>query len=213
MEEERQEKEEKLQELLRLAQEGNITAETEKIIGEICEKETQEDGDVQEEGRTVLTVFPADRMKICVPVREQEILSVKEGQKALVEVNAVPGTQLEGVVSQVGTQSEYAGGAVVYMAEVTVKTDGEEDFREGMSAAVRIQTERRRKRCFFRSRRCGRKKRGSSRIRKRIRKRESFQEGWRFRPETPTESRWKSWKGWKRGAWFITRKDDFSEKS
>ena len=140
LEGERQEKEEKLQELLRLAQEGNITAETEKIIGEICEKETQEDGEVQEEDWTVLTVFPADRMKICVPVREQEILSVREGQKALVEVNAVPGTQLEGVVSQVGTQAEYAGGAVVYMAEVTVKTDGGEDFWEGMSAAVRIQT-------------------------------------------------------------------------
>ena len=58
----------------------------------------QEDGEVQEEDWTVLTVFPADRMKICVPVREQEILSVREGQKALVEVNAVPGTQLEGVV-------------------------------------------------------------------------------------------------------------------
>lgn len=138
LEGERQEKEEKLQELLRLAQEGNLTAGEERMIGQINAKETGEDERQQEDAWTVFTSFPTDEMRIRVPVREEEILTVKEGQKAVIEVNAVPGLELEGVVSQVGTQAEFERGNVTYTAEITVKT--EEGLREGMSAAVRIHT-------------------------------------------------------------------------
>ena len=97
-----------------------------------------------DEKDTVSTMNPVaylidtSMMELKVDVDEIDIASVKPGQKAVVEVDALPDLELEGKVNLISDVSKQEGGVVIY--EVKVRFDVAEDsgLRGGMSANTDI---------------------------------------------------------------------------
>ncbi len=102
-----------------------------------------------DEQDTVSTINPIvhlidpSMMELKVDVDEIDIADVKMGQKAVIEVDALPDLELDGEVSFISQLPKEEGGVIIF--EVKVRFDAPEDsgLKGGMSASIDIVTKER----------------------------------------------------------------------
>lgn len=92
----------------------------------------------------ILTVADLSAMEAQVNVDENDIMSIAIGQPAEIEVDALPGQTLHGVVSEIGSSAISAGaGTSEQKTEFEIKvaiTDPPKTLRPGMTASANIIT-------------------------------------------------------------------------
>lgn len=87
----------------------------------------------------ILTVAPQETMFITIEADELDILSLREGQSAVVTLDALEGRSYTGIVTSVDLTGTNEGGNTKYTA--TIALDKTDDMLEGMNASVRIETD------------------------------------------------------------------------
>ena len=99
-------------------------------------------GTAQMAGTEVLIVADLNSMEARVDVGEIDVVLIKPGQKATLEVDAFRDRKFTGVVTEIANSSRVtaatAQDAVRY--EVKIRVDGNETFRPGMSVTAEIET-------------------------------------------------------------------------
>ena len=102
-----------------------------------------DEGDTVSTTVTIIHLMDLTSMELKVEVDEIDIPAVKRGQKAIIEVDALPEFKLEGEVISIGLLPVVEAGIVSY--EVTVGLNASEDsgLKVGMAATVDIITEER----------------------------------------------------------------------
>ena len=114
-------------------------------------------GTSQMAGTEMLRIANFREMEVLVDVNENDIVRIRQQDTALVEVDAYPGRQFTGVVTQIANSAKNIGSALEQVTNFEVKVyilpESYSDlvregfstpFRPGMSASVSIQTETRR---------------------------------------------------------------------
>ena len=99
-------------------------------------------GTAQMAGTEVLIVADLNSMEARVDVGEVDVVLIKPGQKATLEVDAFRDRKFTGTVTEIANSSRAtaasAQDAVRY--EVKIRVDGNETFRPGMSVTAEIET-------------------------------------------------------------------------
>jgi HlyD family secretion protein len=88
------------------------------------------------EEQVVAKVADLNNLEMTVMIDEMDILNVKEGQKAIVEVSAIEGSTYEGTVTSISQLAKVENGMAKY--EVTVTLNQVEGIKLGMSASVKV---------------------------------------------------------------------------
>ena len=110
--------------------------------GVVASVYTDED-DIVSPGMPIIHLIDLTSMELSAEVDEIDIPGVKLGQRAIIEVDALPDARLEGKVISISTLSVEVAGVVLY--GVTIGFDVPEAFelKPGMSASVDIVTSER----------------------------------------------------------------------
>lgn len=85
---------------------------------------------------TAFTISKNENMLLSVNIDELDILSVQEGQKATVTLDALEGQEFEGELSKINRTASNNGGVTKYTAEVTIPKN--ESMLAGMNASATI---------------------------------------------------------------------------
>ena len=85
----------------------------------------------------VMNIARTDNVKISIMVNELDVLSVKEGQKALITLDAVRDKTYEGTISKVALTAESTEGMANYRVDIIIPMDSQ--MRIGMSASASIE--------------------------------------------------------------------------
>jgi len=119
--------------------EATITASFDGVVASV----DADEGDSVSATMTIINLIDPDTMELEVEVDEIDIAEVKPGQRAIIEVDALPALQLEGEVTSISLLSTETGGLVLY--EVTIDFDVPQDYnlKIGMSAIADIIFEER----------------------------------------------------------------------
>ena len=88
--------------------------------------------------KTIIHLIDPGSMQLKVQVDEIDVAEVKPGQKAIIEVDALPALPLEGTVSFISLLPETEGGVIVYDVEITFDVAEGIGIRAGMSATADI---------------------------------------------------------------------------
>jgi HlyD family secretion protein len=108
-------------------------------VGEIAAAQT-----AFTQGKTLMTISNLATFEVEVDVDETEIIKVKKGQKAKIEVDAYPDTVFSGEIVEVGNTAVVSGrGTTDQSTNFKVKVlfmDSNVDIKPGMSATVDIVT-------------------------------------------------------------------------
>jgi len=89
------------------------------------------------ETTVVMSVTPQDTISISITIDELDVLSVSLGQEARVTIDAVPGKEYIGTVTEINTSgTSNSGGNSKYTAVVTM--DRTENLIDGMNASTLI---------------------------------------------------------------------------
>jgi len=109
-------------------------------VGEIAAAQT-----AFTQGKTLMTISNLTTFEVEVDVDETEIIKVKKGQKAKIEVDAYPDTVFSGEIVEVGNTAVVSGrGTTDQSTNFKVKVlfmDSNVDIKPGMSATVDIITD------------------------------------------------------------------------
>ncbi len=133
---ERKEKEEELVALLKIRQDGAVTAPFDGLISAVT---YSEDGTAEGEAVSLLKLYPGKSMSVTVGVDETDILSLELGQEADITVSSVSEEAFTGKVTEINKTAETSSGVTQYSATVTFdKADG---MLTGMSASVDVKIE------------------------------------------------------------------------
>ncbi len=110
-------------------------------------------GTVQNEGTEIMVISDLSAMEARVDVGEMDVVGIKPGQKATLEVDAFKDRKFNGVVTAVGSSSEdnnsqqgvSSGGGNGQTQEATkfevrIRINDNEDFRPGMSVSAEVET-------------------------------------------------------------------------
>lgn len=94
-----------------------------------------EPGDEVSASEVVAEVVSASPLTVVIPVDELDVAAIAIGQRAAVEIDALPGKVFEGVVSRIAHEGKVQQGITNY--DVTIEIEAEE-VRLGMSAKATI---------------------------------------------------------------------------
>ncbi len=86
--------------------------------------------------QTILSITPQDSMTISISVDELDILSLSQGQEAVITLDALTGQSFTGTVTALDTSGTNSGGNTKFTAEITMERT--EDMLAGMNASVLI---------------------------------------------------------------------------
>jgi len=86
--------------------------------------------------RVVAKVADLDNMEVTIPVDELDILKVKKGQNAIINVSALKGVDFKGKVTNISQEGKIENGVSTF--DVTISIDNPKDLKLGMSANVKI---------------------------------------------------------------------------
>ncbi len=150
---ERKDLEEQLQQLITVYQDGYVLAPFDGVVSSIgsddAESSSQDSfnsfssiNDTQTSASSdeaLLSISPGTKMTVSINVDETDILSLEEGQKATISVDALEDETAEGTVTEIDTTATSSGGVTVYT--VTVSFEKTENMLSGMSASVSIAIE------------------------------------------------------------------------
>jgi multidrug resistance efflux pump len=99
-------------------------------------------GDTATPGQPVMVLATLDRLQArTTDLTELDVVRVKVGQPAVVTVDALPGQEFEGAVSEVALQPGDYRGDVVYTVTVELNVAPDSPLRWGMTALVEIETD------------------------------------------------------------------------
>jgi HlyD family secretion protein len=108
-------------------------------------------GTVQNAGTEIMTISDLNQIEARVNVGEMDVVGIKPGQKARLEVDAFKDRKFTGVVSDVANSSVGSGSSLSSVSSQTQQatqfqvrirvTEKEPDFRPGMSVTAEIETE------------------------------------------------------------------------
>lgn len=134
----REEKEETLQQLIRIYKEGALYSTlsgTVKVIN-AADSETSESSSASSSDEQYISISPDKTMSMSVSVDESEILSVSIGQKASVTIDSIDGETFSGTVTAIDKAGTSSSGVTTYTAGISIdKTDA---MLSGMSASATI---------------------------------------------------------------------------
>ncbi|MDP3452805.1 MAG: efflux RND transporter periplasmic adaptor subunit [Bacteroidales bacterium] len=111
-------------------------------------------GTSQMAGTEMLRIANFSQMEVLVDVNENDIIRIKQGDTAVVDVDAYPNRKFAGVVTQIANSAKNIGSSIDQVTNFEVKIfllsesysdleiEGRNPFRPGMSASVSIQTDR-----------------------------------------------------------------------
>ncbi len=111
-------------------------------------------GTSQMAGTEMLRIANFDQMEVLVDVNENDIIRIKQGDTATIDVDAYPNRKFIGVVTQIANSAKNIGSALDQVTNFEVKifilpasyldivAEGRIPFRPGMSASVAVQTAR-----------------------------------------------------------------------
>ena len=97
-----------------------------------------------EEGHTISIATPIinlidlTSMELAVDVDEIDIVGVKVGQKALIEIDALSALQLEGEVKSISTMPKFEAGLVLYVVKIGFDIPSDSGLKVDMSAIADI---------------------------------------------------------------------------
>ena len=88
--------------------------------------------------KVIIHLIDPTTMELKAEVDEIDIPEVEPGQRAIIEVDALPALQLEGKVTSIGSLSIEEGGVVLYEVKIGLNVSEDSDLRVGMSATADI---------------------------------------------------------------------------
>jgi HlyD family secretion protein len=119
------------------------------ISGRIVERNAQEGevvitGTMNNPGSVIAVLADLSELLVEADVGETEVVRVRQGQRARVEVDAIPGEKFEGTVIEIGSSAAQRTGAQtgIRYFKVKIAVDAaDERLRPGMTSQVEIITE------------------------------------------------------------------------
>ncbi|MFC1937560.1 efflux RND transporter periplasmic adaptor subunit [Chloroflexota bacterium] len=118
--------------------ETSITAPFDGLVANVSAKE----GDIVPPpsmgAKTIIHLIDTATMELNAEVDEIDIADVELGQRAIIEVDALPVLQLEGKVISISLLPEMVGGVVVYEVEIGLDISPDSMLKVGMSATADI---------------------------------------------------------------------------
>ena len=130
----REELQETLMDLLAIYRDGAVLAKMDALVSSVEYDEDTANSAVETQ---ILTLYPQKQMSVPISVDETDILSLKEGQTAQVEVSSVSEDSFTGSVTEISKVADTSTGVTQYSAEITL--DREEGMLAGMTASVNVQ--------------------------------------------------------------------------
>ena len=131
----RAELEEDLLDLLTLYRDGAVLSPMDGMVSSV---EYDEDVGTTEGMETaLLTLYPNETMSITIAIDDTDILALKEGQEAEVEVSSVGEELFTGTVTEISKVADTSTGVTQYSAEITL--DKAEGMLPGMTAGVDVK--------------------------------------------------------------------------
>ena len=118
---------------------ATLTAPFGGVIADVAVDE----GDTVSTTVTIIHLMDLTSMELQVEVDEIDIPVVKPGQKAIIEVDALPEFKLEGEVISIGLLPVVEAGIVSYKVTVSLNASEDSGLKVGMAATVDIITEER----------------------------------------------------------------------
>lgn len=130
----REELEETLMELLTVYRDGAVLAKMDGLVSSVEYDEDTFNSTVENQ---ILTLYPQKQMSVTISVDETDILSLKEGQEAEIEVSSVSEDTFTGSVTEISKVADTSTGVTQYAAEITL--DREEGMLAGMTANINVR--------------------------------------------------------------------------
>ena len=130
----RAELEETLRTLIRLYQDGVISAPMDGIVDSIPVED--EDREASQEETVLLTLYPNREMRFGIPVDETDILSLAVGQEVAVQIESVREEPFSGTVCRIDTTPASSGGVTSYTATISLET--QPGMLPGMTAEASV---------------------------------------------------------------------------
>ena len=96
-------------------------------------------GEIVSLGDTVVSIIPNAKLQIDANVSEANIANVKLGNSVVISLDAFPGTEWQGTVTQIDPAQTIIGGAVYYKTTI-VFNKPDDQIKSGMTANVLIET-------------------------------------------------------------------------
>jgi HlyD family secretion protein len=97
-----------------------------------------DEGDSVSAAMTIVHLIDLTSMELSAEVDEIDVADVKSGQRAVIEVDALPALQLEGKVISISLLPETQAGIVVYKVKIGLDVPPDSELKVGMSATVDI---------------------------------------------------------------------------
>ena len=129
----REELEETFLELLTIYRDGALLSKMDGLVSSVEYDEDTFNSTVENQ---ILTLYPQKQMSVTISVDETDILSLKEGQEAEIEVSSVSEDKFSGTVTEISKVADTSSGVTQYSAELTL--DREEGMLAGMTANVSV---------------------------------------------------------------------------
>jgi len=126
--------EQSLKEARKQLGEATITAPFDGLVGsvDIDEKDTVTTA------TKIVHLIDLSSMELKVQVDEIDVPEVKPGQRAIIEIDALPALPLEGGVSSISLLPTWVGGVIVYEVDISFDVPESLGLRNGMSATADI---------------------------------------------------------------------------
>ena len=130
----REELEETFLELLTIYRDGAVLSKMDGLVSSVEYNEDTFNSAVENQ---ILTLYPQKQMSVTISVDETDILSLKEGQEAEIEVSSVSEDKFTGSVTEISKVADTSTGVTRYSAEITL--DREEGMLSGMTANINVR--------------------------------------------------------------------------
>lgn len=130
----REDQEEILQDLLTIYRDGAVLAKMDALISTVDYDENTVNPDAETK---ILTLYPQKQMTVSINVDETDILSLREGQDANIEITSVSEDKFTGSVSEISKIADTSTGVTKYSAEILL--DWEPGMLAGMTANVDVR--------------------------------------------------------------------------
>ena len=114
--------------------EATITAPLDGMVVSV----DADEGDSVSAAMTIVHLIDLTSMELSAEVDEIDVADVRSGQRAVIEVDALPALQLEGKVISISLLPETQAGIVVYKVKIDLDVPPDSELRVGMSATVDI---------------------------------------------------------------------------